>query len=588
MVSRTRTVACCVFRTRFFVLNLRESSRQIAKSGIVSRGIGMKKQSKLLTSVLAITAVALAACSAPSSDGPQQGAAPQSPVVDAAPSAPDKPDELSISAATEADTLGPDWAHSSTWGIALKNIFEPLIDRRSDDSNEFVGVLATDWERTDDRTIRFTIRQGVTFHDGSEVNAEAVAVSINWLLNKENGLSGLSYMGSQITAIVVDTFVVDVQTELPDPLLIARIPHQMIFSTAGMGEDFTQEVKENPIGTGPYTLLEYQRGQFMKLEFNEDWWALDPSQNPDPDFYDASLGRPSARIATVLFRSEEQSRISTVQAGESVLAESLAPVTCMQLFGEFCIETPVNNTVFLRPDVIGGKAMSDVRIREAVALAIDGAGIAQALYGIGVAASQMVIPTAVGHNASVAPFAYDPDRARALVSAAAADGVDISEPILLSGPNTRPPAAADFVEVVAAQLEAVGFTVTIQLQDPAAWLENVFRVKPDPAVGRNMLMFLDHVNRLNDLELTSALYTRCAAASSMICDPELDALEESIRPLSGAERQSAYAQFATRITSEFLLIPLFHLGPVHGVSSEIEWSPRVDQNIYLKDIRWKQ
>lgn len=543
-----------------------------------------------------LTALIAAGCSAPTDavdETPATTAAPgttaASPTTEAtAPAGPDVPDEITITAAAEADTLGPHWAHSSTWGIALKNIFEPLVDRRSDSANEYVGVLATSWERLDDRTIRFEIREGVTFHDGSPLNADAVAMSINWLLDKENGLSGLSYMGPQITANVVSEFVVDIQTETPDPLLIARMPHQMIFSTAGMGDDFSETVEQEPIGTGPYTLLEYQRGQFMTLERNEDWWALDASQSVDPDVFDLSQGPPDARIATILFRPEEQSRISTVQAGEAVLAETLSPSTCIELFGEFCIEMPVNNTVFLRPDVIGGKAMSDVRIREAVALAIDGEGIARALYGIGLPASQMVIPTATGHNASLPPFGYDPDRARELIAEAAADGVDVTEPILLSGPNTRPPAAPDFAEVVAAQLEEVGFVVTIELQDPAAWLDNVFRAKPDPATGRNMLMFLDHVNRLNDLELTASLYTRCEAPSSMYCSEELDAYEGSIRTLTGADRQAGYEEFAQRFAADFALIPLFHLGPVHGVSPDIEWTPRVDQNIYLKDIRWRR
>ena len=90
-------------------------------------------------------------------------------------------------------------------------------------TNELVGELATAWEQTDDRTWRFTLRQGVTFHNGDPFNAEVAAFGINYTWSPENEFEIYQFIGPDMTATAVDDFSVDVQTVEPDPILPARL-----------------------------------------------------------------------------------------------------------------------------------------------------------------------------------------------------------------------------------------------------------------------------------------------------------------------------------------------------------------------------
>ena len=76
------------------------------------------------------------------------------------------------------------------------------------------GVLATAWERIDGSTLRFTIRQGVKFHDGTDMTAEAVAKSINWVWSPEKAFTIQEYAGpGEITAAAIDESTVEVVSE---------------------------------------------------------------------------------------------------------------------------------------------------------------------------------------------------------------------------------------------------------------------------------------------------------------------------------------------------------------------------------------
>ena len=127
------------------------------------------------------------------------GAAPASAVAQAAEPA----GQIVISLSAEPSTLENWNAYSLDGHPVLRNIFEALLNR-DPETNELVGELATAWEWTDDRTLRFTLRAGVTLHDGSPFNAQVAADGLNLTWSSENAFDIIQFMGSQISATAVD------------------------------------------------------------------------------------------------------------------------------------------------------------------------------------------------------------------------------------------------------------------------------------------------------------------------------------------------------------------------------------------------
>ncbi|MFK8080961.1 MAG: ABC transporter substrate-binding protein [Granulosicoccus sp.] len=112
--------------------------------------------------------------------------------------------------------------HKEFNGIGSRNVIEQLT-RLDPETNEVLPMLALSWEQIEPTVWHFDLRQGVTFHDGSVLDAEAAAVSINWLWSPENSYVVRDMMGPQITAEVVDDDTVAVMTDGVDPLLSRRM-----------------------------------------------------------------------------------------------------------------------------------------------------------------------------------------------------------------------------------------------------------------------------------------------------------------------------------------------------------------------------
>src|SRR6187402_2862030 len=104
----------------------------------------------------------------------------------------------------------------------MRNVTEALLNRDSV-TNELVPELAVKWEQANPTPWRFTLRQGVKFHDGSPCNAESAADAMNEMLNKENNYRVRTFLGPKIEAKPVSEHVLDLVTAAPDPILPSRV-----------------------------------------------------------------------------------------------------------------------------------------------------------------------------------------------------------------------------------------------------------------------------------------------------------------------------------------------------------------------------
>lgn len=478
-----------------------------------------------------------------------------------------------IALAEEPRNLSSWNAYSNDGHPVLRNLTEALLNR-DPVTNELIPELALSYSQVDDNTWQFQLREGVTFHDGSPFNAENAAFSINYVLAEENGFPMRQFFGSQVTAEAVSEYVLNVSTVDPDPILPLRLYFCTIPSAKAI-QDSPETYESNPVGTGPYKLKEWSRGQYVDIVANEDWWGRD-----DPA---AAYGSNELITeARFIFRSESTVRAALLDTGEADFARFLNPEDCEN--APQCEGTPTTETVIFRMDTVN-PLLSDIRVRQAIAFAIDKSAIMNDIMGGGELANQIVSSSALGHNDSLEPYPFDIAAATALVAEAAADGVDVTAPILVAARTGFPNRGDETIQLVGEALRSIGLTgVTTQMFETVdfeeMWSQTGFaNTSPD----RGLIGLNQHGNELMDYAASMGYYT-CNGQVSVLCDQELEALVADAIQKSGDERDQALQGVAAYVHDLYYIVPIGYPIFYHGLVDGINWTPRMDGFILLKEM----
>jgi peptide/nickel transport system substrate-binding protein len=481
--------------------------------------------------------------------------------------------QITISLSAEPATLENWNAYSLDGHPVLRNIFEALLNR-DPATNELVGELATAWEWTDDRTLRFTLREGVTFHDGSPFNAQVAADGVNFTWSAENAFDITQFMGPQISAAVVDEMTIDVSAEEPDPILPARLYFAPLPNMVQV-EERPDSLPNEPIGTGPYQFVEWVRGDHISLTAYPDWWG-----NADPE---AAFGQQSIKDVQYVWRAESTVRAAQVTAGEAQIGRFLAPDDCATT--PVCLEAPSVETIFLRLDTMH-PVMGDIRIREAIGLAVDKQSLVEQIFGGGEVAAQLVGPSAVGYNEELTALPYDMERATQLVQEAAADGVPVDMEITVAVRQGAYPRNEELGEYVANQLNEIGLNARTEVIEHAAYQEQYVMPYDEIPTDRGWIGTLGHGNEMMDVSQTFSGYYRCDGGVSTFCDPEIDAMTAESAVVTGDERGAALAETTAAFMERIPVIPIVHLPFFYGVAADLNWKPRLDAFMLVKEMSY--
>ena len=474
----------------------------------------------------------------------------------------------------ESPNVSAEWAYDVHRAYILGNVYERLLDRHPE-TNELIGVLATSWEPTDDVTWRFTLREGVTFHDGSDWNAEAAAVSLAHILRDESVLHGISGRKSPPELVVVDNFVIDVVLPAPDPLLPAKMASASIPSAKQILED-PDSYTTTPIGTGPYKITDYNPTTHYNLERNEAWWGID---NPD------AIGAQHWEKVVFGIRPEATARAAALAAGEVDMAIDVGEEGC-KVLGDLCRVTSSPTFIEMRYDV-PSTILGDVRVREALELGYDRYAIAEHLFGGAQLTSQPVRPGAAGYREDLPPYPYDPERAKQLIEEAKADGVVFDAPIRLVTLTERMPRNVEFVESIGSYWETnLGIDVDVQILERALW-DQVYNTNIDTTPpGRHMIAVLTGGDfGFFDLEGYVPLRHPCGSIEGNACDPAFDEMYNAARQLVGTEREEAMAEVAYDMYHKIWWTQTLYLPAYHAVADHIDFIPRGDSYVRVVELK---
>lgn len=466
---------------------------------------------------------------------------------------------ITVAIGSEPTTLDPQLKDDGGERAVTRNIYETLM-ARTETGKLVPGLAAGVPKRVNARTWRVSLRPGISFTNGEPLNADAVVYSIKRIINKKFNSEQVSFVGTIANARKVNARTVDVITSAPDPILPSRLYWLTIVPPkASKARGFA----EKPIGTGPYTLVSWRKGDQIVLRANPRYW-----------------GSPKPGIETITFRfvPEGGTRLAGLLAGDFDLITNLLPEDVKRApkaLSTVGLEHPV---VILnaRP---GNQVTSDARVRQALNYAVDKQGIAKALFGgyARVDDGQFLSPSWFGYNKSLRPYAYDVNRAKQLIEQAGATGKEIN----FVGESGRWLKDKETIEAIAAFWRAIGLKVNVQIFDFGEYLNRLFDRESRPDA-----IYLTGSNELLDADRSlSAYYAPSGIGASNNDQSPERWITQARSEQNVAKRQSLYNQATKRARDQAYFTFLVNIHDLYGASKRLSWKPRQDSLLLLKTAR---
>jgi peptide/nickel transport system substrate-binding protein len=325
--------------------------------------------------------------------------------------------------AIQGDIAAFDYAfnYDFTTGVVVPNVIEPLL--RFDAKGEALPNLAESWDQPDALTYVYTLRQGVKFHDGTEMTAEDAAFSMNRIMDPKLA-APLAFFTPNVKSVkATGPYELTVKLSKPDPIFryCAAILVGGVASKKAIESDGKKAgtPKTGMIGTGPFKFVSWERGQEVVLERNDDYWNKERL--------------PKVKRLVVKILADESTMISSLQTGEvdgtfglsgkgAKAVQRAKDVQVVEAASYFVHFLGLNNQ---------RKPWDDPRVRQAVSMAIDKEGALQSVWaGYGQLTKSPVTLVNWGYEKEAMKAAYealpgyerDIEGAKKLIQEAGAEG----------------------------------------------------------------------------------------------------------------------------------------------------------------------
>jgi len=376
-------------------------------------------------------------------------------------------DELVIGFQGGAVTLDPHMRAETTTIAWQMHLYEHLT--RLERDGTVSPELATAWEAEGENAWVVTLREGVTWHDGSPLTAEDVVYSLERARNHPES-EMKQYIPAVTGAEVVDERTVRINTDAPDPLMPLHLTQVRIVNRAHTEAVGDNGMTSQAMGTGPYRLVSYSNEETLVLEAFEDYWG------EQPDF---------ARVRLVNIPNGA-TRIAALLSGEIDVAEKVLPQDFARLERDentYITQVPGNRVIYLTMDFAcsegcpgsnlegGVNPFQDPLVRRAVYHAIDVDAIIERIMGGAAApATQFIAPATTYYDEEIERYPYDPEEARRLLAEAGyPDGFSVR----LDAPNDRYLNDALIAQAVGGLLGDVGIEVQVNATPKAVFFPQI-------------------------------------------------------------------------------------------------------------------
>lgn len=458
---------------------------------------------------------------------------------------------LTVGWAEPIDTLNPAVTGKRNVGPIDTNIFDTLVWLTPD--LKPTPHLATEWDISEDgKDYTFTLREDVTFHDGTPFNADAVVANIDYITAPETkSTTAIGLLGPCKSAETVSEFVVKISCETAFTPLIANLgtPYTGIQSPAAI-DKYGADLGLHPVGTGPFKFVNYTPNQSVSLKKNEDYaWAPAELDHEGP----ANVEKLEFKIAT-----DPQARVSSLTSGQTQVIQQVPGRFFDQLKDEYQqIRVPISGMGIF--SVLNAERFptDDVAVRRAILSSVDREPL------IKVAAQGAFKPNfyplsgfASYEDPSLeAASKFDPAKAESYLedggwqrsgSTWTKGGRDLEIDIMASTSSSLYPAIAEGLQ---AQLESVGFKVKVsKLAGPAA-----IEAATSGTLNMSPLLYVSADPFALRTWFTPGEYFNW----SQFDNDEVTALLEKGQQIpNGPEREAVYIEAQKMILDQAVLLPI--------------------------------
>lgn len=366
----------------------------------------------------------------------------------------DVDDHLIVANFDETQSMDPHAVEDTPSHWINNQIYDGLV-RRTDD----MGVepaLAEDWEFIDDRTVEFYLREDVTFHDGGEFTASDVKYTYQRLLDPDENWAGASRLSmvDYENIEVVDDYTVRIPTYEPFAAILTYLAHSSsLIISESAAEEHGDNFFENPVGTGPFMLDEWERGSAVHLRRFDDHW------------------RGPAEVERLTFRAvpEDGNRTIELETGGVHVAQELPETDLHRLRDNENVELFEYEALRLNYLVFNSQMepFDNQQVRQALHYAVDHEELAEVAFGdLGSPAQGFMNSSIFGFNPDVYMYPRDMERAEELLDEAGyGDGFEMT--ISINDDDERQTMA----EILASQWRELGIDVSIEVMEWGAFLD---------------------------------------------------------------------------------------------------------------------
>jgi len=482
--------------------------------------------------------------------------------------APEETEEQTMSDLQVTITMGnmdsgldpQDHAETNT-DIVVRRAYERLLDRAPDGS--VIPGLAREWQRAEEGAAFFTLRDGVTFHNGDTLTPEDVAFSIRRIVFDDvDFVSPQSGDLGNVTGVRPGERSVAVLFKSLNPIAF------QLFATNGeiMQESWVQDnstdfINQNANGTGPFQLSSYDSGNEVVLDRVPDYW-----QGP------AAVGGITLNAST-----ESSTRVNRLLAEESDIVTNVPPQEVSRVQGSDVASiraVPSTRIIFLqmRYDV---EPFSSVKFRQAMNYAVDVNRIIEnVLNGFAKITAQPTLSEFVGHSPDIEPYSHDPAQAEQLVEESGFAGAEIT----LQTPIGRYLKDVEIAQAAADQINSLSnVTCEVQQRDFAALVQDLLTGKIEDKPHFNLLGWgngeFDASQTIGPLLTSSGFLT-------ILKNDEVDQLmEQAANEADPQAREEILHEANAKLHDLAPWVFMHQQFSVYGVSNRIDWEPRPDEDI---------
>ncbi|MEZ9131046.1 ABC transporter substrate-binding protein [Vibrio breoganii] len=445
---------------------------------------------------------------------------------------------------TGLSPLSDDAFKLSRWSTA-----ETLINLSDQSIAE--PMLATSWEQVDPMTWHFTLRKGVKFHDGSELNADMVVNSLERALQAAPKPRILDSIDWQVSKLAEDK--IEIKTNFNDPLLPSRLssPQLSILSTAAYLDN--GRVDPTRAGSGPFVLTNINGTTSANLERFDDYWG------------------EKAKVEKVYaeYVPDGFARAAALRTGKADIVEAVPVSQIAMIDSELLHEVamPRTNTLYLNSK---SAVFKDIEMRKIASGAVDRDQIINMVYENHADKAQGLLGPALAWAAPIRGEAVPID------STAKANGETIT-----IGTFTDRAELPEVAALLKQQLEAAGFKVDLDIREYA-------QIENDALAGKFDAFLLSRATVLDSGDPVAYMQSDFSCEGSfnlgLFCSEAVDqAIEHADLQQLGEPRQQAIIEAEKQILAEYAAIPLLHERVIQGESTRVKHAQRDPRERRLVD-----